>query len=44
MQDLDSKIQPTLMAFGAHPDPFDVPYQAGGTLANYANVGTASLW
>ncbi|MGH7962528.1 MAG: hypothetical protein ACRERD_11995 [Candidatus Binatia bacterium] len=26
----------TAVAFGAHPDPFDMPYQAGGTLAKYA--------
>jgi N-acetylglucosamine malate deacetylase 1 len=24
------------VAVGAHPDPFDMPYQAGGTLAKYA--------
>ena len=29
----------TIVAFGAHPDPFDMPYQAGGTLAKYANRG-----
>jgi LmbE family N-acetylglucosaminyl deacetylase len=29
----------TLVAFGAHPDPFDMPYQAGGTLAKYAKRG-----
>jgi LmbE family N-acetylglucosaminyl deacetylase len=29
----------TLVAFGAHPDPFDMPYQAGGTLAKYARRG-----
>jgi N-acetylglucosamine malate deacetylase 1 len=29
----------TLVAFGAHPDPFDMPYQAGGTLAKYATRG-----
>jgi len=26
----------TVVAVGAHPDPFDMPYQAGGTLAKYA--------
>jgi LmbE family N-acetylglucosaminyl deacetylase len=29
----------TVMAFGAHPDPFDMPYQAGATLAKYARRG-----
>ena len=29
----------TIVAFGAHPDPFDMPYQAGGTLAKYARRG-----
>lgn len=29
----------TLVAFGAHPDPFDMPYQAGGTLAKYIKRG-----
>jgi LmbE family N-acetylglucosaminyl deacetylase len=29
----------TVLAFGAHPDPFDMPYQAGGTLAKYAKRG-----
>jgi LmbE family N-acetylglucosaminyl deacetylase len=29
----------TIVAFGAHPDPFDMPYQAGGTLAKYAKRG-----
>jgi len=29
----------TLVAFGAHPDPFDMPDQAGGTLAKYAKRG-----
>lgn len=29
----------TLLAIGAHPDPFDMPYQAGGTLAKYAKRG-----
>ena len=29
----------TIMAFGAHPDPFDMPYQAGATLAKYARRG-----
>ena len=28
-----------LLAFGARPDPFDMPYQAGGTLAKYAKRG-----
>lgn len=39
MQDLSSKTPLTLLAFGAHPDPFDMPYQAGGTLAKYAKRG-----
>lgn len=34
-----SEIQLTIAAFGAHPDPFDMPYQAGGTLAKYAKRG-----
>ena len=29
----------TIVAVGAHPDPFDMPYQAGGTLAKYAKRG-----
>jgi len=29
----------TILACGAHPDPFDMPYQAGGTLAKYAKRG-----
>ena len=29
----------TIVAFGAHPDPFDMAYQAGGTLAKYAKHG-----
>jgi LmbE family N-acetylglucosaminyl deacetylase len=29
----------TIVALGAHPDPFDMPYQAGGTLAKYAKRG-----
>jgi LmbE family N-acetylglucosaminyl deacetylase len=29
----------TIVAFGAHPDQFDMPYQAGGTLAKYAKRG-----
>ena len=29
----------TIVAIGAHPDPFDMPYQAGGTLAKYARRG-----
>jgi N-acetylglucosamine malate deacetylase 1 len=28
-----------IVAIGAHPDPFDMAYQAGGTLAKYANRG-----
>jgi LmbE family N-acetylglucosaminyl deacetylase len=28
-----------IVAFGAHPDPFDMPYLAGGTLAKYAKHG-----
>lgn len=28
-----------IVAFGAHPDPFDMPYQAGGTLAKYTKGG-----
>jgi|GEM_PF-5369152 len=39
MQNLSDKTQLTVMAFGAHPDPFDVPYQAGDTLAKYAKRG-----
>jgi hypothetical protein len=31
----------TVMAFGAHPDPFDMPYQAGGTLASMPNTAIA---
>src|SRR5918995_4797597 len=29
----------SIVAIGAHPDPFDMPYQAGGTLAKYARRG-----
>ena len=39
MEDLNKKKQLTIVAFGAHPDPFDMPYQAGGTLAKYAKRG-----
>jgi N-acetylglucosamine malate deacetylase 1 len=39
VQDLSNKTQLTIIAFGAHPDPFDMPYQAGGTLAKYAKRG-----
>jgi len=39
MHDLSNKTSLTLLAFGAHPDPFDMPYQAGGTLAKYAKRG-----
>lgn len=39
MQNLHEKKQLTVLAFGAHPDPFDMPYQAGGTLAKYASRG-----
>jgi len=39
MHDLSKKTPLTLLAFGAHPDPFDMPYQAGGTLAKYAKRG-----
>lgn len=39
MQDLSNKTQLIIIAFGAHPDPFDMPYQAGGTLAKYAKRG-----
>ena len=38
MGPLDNK-RLTVMAVGAHPDPFDMPYQAGGTLAKYARRG-----
>ena len=38
MEDLTQK-KLTIVAFGAHPDPFDMPYQAGGTLAKYAKRG-----
>ena len=38
MEPLTNKIL-TIVAFGAHPDPFDMPYQAGGTLAKYAKRG-----
>lgn len=31
--------QLTIVAIGAHPDPFDMAYQAGGTLAKYARRG-----
>jgi len=43
MQDLNGKTKLTLMAFGAHPDPFDMPYQAGGTLAKYAKRGHRAI-
>lgn len=43
MQDLGSKTKLTLLAFGAHPDPFDMPYQAGGTLAKYAKRGHRAI-
>lgn len=33
----DKKL--TVVAIGAHPDPFDMPYQAGGTMAKYARRG-----
>jgi hypothetical protein len=39
VQDLSNKTQLTILAFGAHPDPFDMPYQAGGTPAKYAKRG-----
>jgi len=29
----------TVLAIGAHPDPFDMAYQCGGTLAKYARAG-----
>ena len=29
----------SVVALGAHPDPFDMPYQAGATLAKYAARG-----
>lgn len=29
----------TVLAIGAHADPFDMPYQCGGTLAKLANAG-----
>lgn len=29
----------TILAIGAHADPFDMPYQCGGTLAKYAKAG-----
>jgi LmbE family N-acetylglucosaminyl deacetylase len=38
MEDLEAK-RLTIVAIGAHPDPFDMPYQAGGTLAKYARRG-----
>ncbi|MDQ3570996.1 MAG: PIG-L family deacetylase [Actinomycetota bacterium] len=38
MQSLENK-RLTVVAIGAHPDPFDMPYQAGGTLAKYARRG-----
>jgi hypothetical protein len=40
MEDLQNK-KLTIVAFGAHPDPFDMPYQAGGTLANMPSAGIA---
>lgn len=39
LEHLDQKDRLTVVAIGAHPDPFDMPYQAGGTLAKYANRG-----
>jgi N-acetylglucosamine malate deacetylase 1 len=39
MEDLSNKKQLTVLAFGAHPDPYDMAYQAGGTLAKYAKRG-----
>lgn len=30
----------TILAIGAHADPFDMPYQCGGTLAKYAKGGS----
>jgi LmbE family N-acetylglucosaminyl deacetylase len=39
MESLASKHPLTVVAIGAHPDPFDMPYQAGGTLAKYARRG-----
>lgn len=39
MDDLVDKHPLTVVAIGAHPDPFDMPYQAGGTLAKYAKRG-----
>ncbi len=29
----------TVLAIGAHADPFDMPYQCGGTLAKMAKAG-----
>jgi N-acetylglucosamine malate deacetylase 1 len=29
----------TILAIGAHADPFDMPYQCGGTLAKFAKAG-----
>ena len=39
MTDLAGGRPLTIVAIGAHPDPFDMPYQAGGTLAKYAKRG-----
>lgn len=40
MTDLPGVDRPlSIVAVGAHPDPFDMPYQAGGTLAKYAKRG-----
>src|SRR5262245_66313132 len=40
MTDLPGVDRPlTIVAVGAHPDPFDMPYHADGTLAKYAKRG-----
>lgn len=39
METLTDKHPLTVVAIGAHPDPFDMPYQAGATLAKYARRG-----
>jgi LmbE family N-acetylglucosaminyl deacetylase len=33
----------TLLVIGAHPDPFDAVYQAGGLLAKYAKAGHRAI-
>ena len=43
MQTLHDKHPLTVVAVGAHPDPFDMPYQAGGTLAKYAKAGHRTI-